>query len=409
MIHRIAYADWTAQELLAMGGCLLTGRIHEGAAPQALAASLSELYAPSRAYLLGSAHHGIEIALEQFRSNRPGRHEVIVPAYICPSVPGSVRACGLTVRWVDVGADLNLSLQAVVQVIGPQTLAVIAPHMFGCPAPIEALESLCRKAGVALIDDAAQVAGVRVAGRLLGTFGDAGVISFAQSKTIVTGVRGAGGVLLVNRPAALPCVGDALSRLAEPKGRVAALADFWLNYQARHLLGGLGHRLARHRPQWLGRTTGPDEACRISHLDARIAQVQLGRLDDLVTERRRIVSVYGRVLKAFPLLSFPQLADDRFLARVMLLLPEGVNRDRVRSWAGSRGVETRLGYAVPAEAANQGACAAALAGRLMGVPVRRGMSDTDVAEVCSVLHEAVQRFQAPPAARSTGIDVRGKG
>lgn len=409
MSHRIAYADWSAPELLAMGGCLLSGRIHEGPAPQALAASLSELYAPSRAYLLGSAHHGIEIALEQFRSNRPERHEVIVPAYICPSVPGSVRACGLTVRWADVGDDLNLSLQSVAQAIGPQTLAVIAPHMFGCPAPIAALEGLCREAGVALIDDAAQVVGVRVAGRLLGTFGDAGVISFAQSKTIVTGVRGAGGVLLVNQPAALPRVGDALSRLAAPKGRVAALADFWLNYQARHLLGGLGHRLAKRRPQWLGRTTDADEACRISHLDARIAQVQLERLDDLVAERRRIVGVYGLVLKAFPLLGFPQLADGRFLARVMLLLPEGVNRDSVRHWANSRGVETRLGYSVPAEAASQGQCAVAFEGRLLGVPMRRGMSEADVTEVCSVLHAAVQRCQVPPAARSTGHDVGSEG
>jgi dTDP-4-amino-4,6-dideoxygalactose transaminase len=390
MQQRIVYADWTTPELLAMGRCLLTGQVHEGPAPQALAARMSDLYAPSRVHLLGSAHHGIEVALEQFRSNCPGRNEVIVPAYICPSVPASVRSCGLTVRWVEVGGDLNLSVSSVARAISPQTLAVIAPHMFGCPAPIESLESLCRDAGVALIDDAAQVVGVRVAGRLLGTFGDAGVISFAQTKAIVTGVHGSGGALLVNRPSALPRVGDVLSRLVKPSGRLAALADFWLNYQARHYLGGLGHRVAKHRPEWLGRTTGPDSRCRISHLDASVALVQLGRLDELVAEKRRIVKMYREVLSAFPNLGFPQYGDDRFLARVMLLLPEGVNREQVRARAVQLGLETRLGYVVTADAAYHGPRAVALSNRLLGVPVRRGMRETDVTEICSVLDDVVR-------------------
>lgn len=403
MQYRIAYADWTAPELLAMVRCLSTGQLHEGPAPQALAARLSALYAPSQAYLLGSAHHAIEVALEQFRAACPVRNEVIVPAYICPSVPASIRRCGLTVRWVDVQDDLNLSVASVAQAIGRQTLAVIAPHMFGCPAPIEALEKLCRDAGIGLIDDAAQVVGVRVAGRLLGTFGDAGVISFAQSKTIVTGVRGSGGVLLVNRPEAFTSLGVELSQLVAPSGRLAALADFWLNYHARHHLGGLGHRLARHRPGWLGRTGGADSRCRISHLDASIALVQLGRLEDLVAEKCRIVNMYARALSAFPGLGYPQYASDRFLARVMLLLPEGVDRAAVRTRAGQRGVETRLGYEVAADAAQFGERAVALSNRLLGVPVRRGMREADVTEVCAVLDEAVRHFAVRAAVGETFI------
>jgi hypothetical protein len=172
---------------------------------------------------------------------------------------------------------------------------------------------------------------------------------------------------------------------------VARLSGLYAPLQV-HLLGGLVHRLVRCRRQWLGRTTRADEARRIGQLDANIAQVPLERLNGLVAEWRRIVSWYGW-----------------FFARVMLLLPKGGNTARVRSWAGSRGVETRLGCSVPAEAAGQGTFAVAFEGRLQGVPVCRGMSGADDTEVCSVLHAAVQRCQAPPAARSTDHDVGSEG
>jgi hypothetical protein len=43
----------------------------------------------------------------------------------------------------------------MVAAIDADTLAVVAPHMYGCPASIAEIEALCRSKGVFLVDDAA--------------------------------------------------------------------------------------------------------------------------------------------------------------------------------------------------------------------------------------------------------------
>lgn len=387
--QHLAYADWTRREVAAIAGCFLSGRVHNGPAPAQLAQRLAALYAPSGVQLLNSAHHGIELGLGWLAQRQPERQEVVVPGYICPSVPQSVLACGLRPRVVDVQSDLNLSVQSVAQALGPHTLAVIAPHMFACPAPMEALERLCRDAGVALIDDAAQVAGVRVAGRLLGSFGDMGVISFAQSKTIVTGVRGSGGVVLINQPARFEGFESAFAALPEASGRTAALLDFLLNDVGRRFTGALGYRLAQAMPAWLGHARPALRASRISHLDARIALVQLSRLHDLVQEKTRVVALYGQALKEVPRLGFPQYAPGRYLARVVLRLPEGTPTERFRQLALSRGVETRAGYAVAPEWRSCAPNAWRVSPRLVGVPLRCGMGEADVRSVCDRLDDAL--------------------
>lgn len=388
--QNLAYAHWTSREVAAIARCFLSGRVNDGPASADLSARLSVLYAPSKVHLLNSAHHGIELALKRFQRASPACREVIVPAYICPSVPQTVRACGLKVCWVDVQDDLNLSAAAVAQALGPDTLAVIAPHMFGCPAPIHQIESICRDAGVALIDDAAQVVGVRVNGRLLGTFGDVGVISFAQSKTIVTGVRGSGGVMLVNRAKMIDEWEQPLLQLPTSTGRPAALLDFLINDMGRRYTGGLGYRLARIFPTWFGPSRGAVPASKISNLDASIALVQLNRLNDLMQEKIRVAELYAEVLKEFPRLGFPQYAPGRYLARVMLMLPEGVNVERVRMLALQQGVETRLGYPADSEVVSFAPCASRFSNWLVGVPVRAGMDDPDVRWVCSKLSESLE-------------------
>ena len=61
--------------------------------------------------------------------------------------------------------------------ITPRTKAIIAVHLHGGPADIQSLASFTRRSGIALIEDCAQALGTRVAGRPVGTFGDAGVFS----------------------------------------------------------------------------------------------------------------------------------------------------------------------------------------------------------------------------------------
>lgn len=381
----LAYADWSGKEYAAVAHSLVTGQISTGSHQAALSAALTQMYAPSTVYLTNYGHHAMALTLNIFKGLRSERDEVIVPAYICPSVIAVVQACGLKAISADVQDDLNMCPMALQAAITPRTLAVIAAHMFGCPARIDEIEAICNRSGIFLIDDAAQVVGVRSGARLLGTFGDVGVISFAQSKTIVTGIRGSGGVLLVNKPALDKVTKLAWQTLPLASGRLGALFDFLWNYQWSARTGHSGYYLGRLLSALGWQTARTDTATQISNLEAGIAQAQLHRLADIVEEKVSISSRYDKGLRSFPSISFPQYKAGCFLARVMLLVPAGLDVKYLRSVLKSRGVETRTGYAAYVSPGASAPKAEAMAQRLIGVPSRAGMSQAEVDIICSEL------------------------
>ncbi len=376
------------REYATIASCVLSGKVHNGLASTLLAQRLRDLFAWSDVHLLNYAHHGIEMALRMFARRLPARREVILPAYICPSVPQAVLAAGLLIRFVDVGDDLNLTIDAVQLAMCSNTLAVIAPHMYGCPAPIEAIEALCRDAGVFLIDDAAQVVGVSAGRRPLGTFGDMGVISFAQSKAVVTGIRGSGGVLLVNRAQWTTEAANLCASLPYASGRLSALADFVWNYVGHVYTGHTGYYIERVLK--LLRVNKPllDRATRISNIDAEIALVQLDRLEQLMQSRHHTVQAYHDAMQSQTRLKFPQYADGRYLARVVLQLPPDANLTKTRSALRDAGIETRGLYAVPTNAQGHAPRATNLAQRLLGMPTGAKLTNSDIRFICATLEKA---------------------
>lgn len=77
--------------------------------------------------------------------------------------------------------------------------AVMAVHLFGQPAAIDDLVSVCARYGVTLIEDAAESLGSRYRGQHPGTLGHVGVFSFNGNK-MITGTTGG---MLVTRDATL--------------------------------------------------------------------------------------------------------------------------------------------------------------------------------------------------------------
>ena len=394
--QRIRYADWSAAEYGAALRCLLGGRVARGPAPERLAARLAAQYAPSTVYPLNFAHTGLAIALDLFRKRRPARDEVVVPDYICPSVVQTVEAAGLRAVPAAIGADLNLSVDGVRAVLGERTLAVVAPHMFGSPAPIAAIETLCRAAGVFLVDDAAQVVGEAAGGRLLGTFGDVGLISFAQSKAVVTGVAGSGGVLLVNDPELDGEVRAAWERLPAPRGRVRALLDFVWNYQWQGWTGNSGYYFRRIGER-LGWQRVAPQAARIANLDAAIALAQLARLPRLRSGRIACAEAYHAALPAAYGIGFPQYAPGRYLSRVMLSLPPATDLDALRERLARAGVETRLGYQTRVCADRPDDAATAAARRLLGLPFSAGLDERAIRDICNLLINTLKSVPTVPS------------
>lgn len=150
-------------------GCLVLGR-----QVQCLERELAAHLGVAEVVGLASGSDALEIALRHL-GVRAGQH-VVVPA-LCPSaVPSAVMRLGARPLLVDVDAQsLNLDVSALAaclcRPLQPPAAAVIAVHLFGWPVDWSALEALCRKHDVALLEDASHGFGGSWQGRALGTLG----------------------------------------------------------------------------------------------------------------------------------------------------------------------------------------------------------------------------------------------
>ncbi len=124
--------------------------------------------------------------------------EVIVPACTFVATASAVLAVNATPVIVDVDAGtLCIDLDAITAALTERTKAVIAVHVAGATADIDALLAFCSDSGLHLIEDCAHAHGSRWRDRGVGSFGSFGSFSFQQSKLMTAGE---GGVLLCNDP-----------------------------------------------------------------------------------------------------------------------------------------------------------------------------------------------------------------
>ncbi len=127
---------------------------------------------------------------------RPG-DEVIMPSFTFVSTANAMALRGAVPVFVDVRADtLNIDASAIEAAITPRTRAIVMVHYAGVGCDLDEILGIARRHGLAVIEDAAQAIGATRAGRVLGSVGDLGALSFHDTKNVICGE---GGALLVNR------------------------------------------------------------------------------------------------------------------------------------------------------------------------------------------------------------------
>ena len=148
------------------------------------------------AVLTGRGTAALMIACRLAPDDRP---RVIIPAMVCANVMYAVLYAGKTPVFADVSphdATLDPNHVAALLAADPGIGAVIAVHLYGHRADIDALSLSTRRHGAYLIEDAAQAQGGRHPdGRLFGAAGDMSIISFGHTKILDVG---GGGVLLLD-------------------------------------------------------------------------------------------------------------------------------------------------------------------------------------------------------------------
>jgi|GEM_PF-5625477 len=335
-------ALWHNGELAAFFKALFSQR----AIPQ-LQQQLEQQY-QRQVLLLNSARAGIRIALRYAATKQPQRQLVLYPEYICTSVPQAITDAGFTGMAVAVNNELNMCPQALSALLELQPLAVILPHMYGAAAAISDIETMCRHQQVLLIDDAAQVAGIKADSRLLGTFGDFGVISFAQAKTIVSGVQGSGGVLLY--PAKLNI--NVPLKPTSGWSRLWPLWHFWASYQQDGIANSIDYylqRLSRLLRKKLGRNStisyadGYADGYAIAAPDAAVALKQFETLPSRIKDLQQQATIAAKALAGLEQLQFPQLQADRYLTRLIVRSPK-VAPAKLAKTCLELGIKTKTTY-----------------------------------------------------------------
>jgi perosamine synthetase len=182
----IAHVDIGQEERSAVDRVLSSGRLIQGAEVQAFEQELaSDLSGTRYAIAVSSGTAALELALLAL-GVEDGDEVVTTPLTFGATVNAALRV-GATVRFADVGEDLNLDPVAVADAVTEQTKAIVAVHLYGCPAPIAALREL----QIPILEDAAQAHLASSSGERVGGLGVAACFSFYPSKNMTTGEGGA--------------------------------------------------------------------------------------------------------------------------------------------------------------------------------------------------------------------------
>ena len=210
--------------------------------------------------------------------------EVIVPAFTWVATANVVLYCGATPVFVDIDrCTFNMDPTQIAAKITPRTKAIIAVHLFGLCAEIDAIAKAAP--GIPIIEDAACAAGSAFKGKPAGSLGLAGAFSFHPRKSITTGE---GGMVTTNDDA-----------LAE---KVNVLRNHGASVSEEQLhRGSRSYLLAEYN--LLGFNY------RMTDLQGSIGLVQLSKLDKFIDERQCWAEYYNRELAAISWLETPLLLD----------------------------------------------------------------------------------------------------
>lgn len=288
--------------------------------------------------------------------------EVLVPANTFIATAEAVVLAGARPRFVDVDpVTLLVTPEAVADAITPSTAAVIAVHLYGHMTDTRALAEVCRRHGIALVEDAAQAHGARRDGVRAGSAGIAAGFSFYPGKTL--GAFGDAGAVTTDD--------------AELAARIRSLANHGRSAGDRYLHPAMGTN------------------SRLDAVQAVVLLAKLRHLDAALAGRTRAAADYRELAAELPLrLVEPARGSDSAWHLFVALVAD---RDRVRADLADRNIATGVHYPVPCPeqpaferyAHDRFPVASAAARQLVSLPMHPHVPRRDVETVCRALADVV--------------------
>ena len=121
----------------------------------------------------------------------PKGSEIIVPSFTFIATANSVLMTNAIPKFVDIEEEtLGMNPALIHSAISEKTKLVMPIHYAGLSCKIEEIAQIAKKKNIYLIEDAAESLGARIKNKMVGTFGDLSIFSFAPNKIITTGEGG---------------------------------------------------------------------------------------------------------------------------------------------------------------------------------------------------------------------------
>ena len=143
---------------------------------------------------VSSGTAALEVAMKSL--NLKKNSEVIIPAFSIISTALCVIKCKLKPIIVDCDRETwNVKIEEVLKKLTSKTSAIIITHIYGLPVDLSKIIKIAKKNNIKIIEDAAEVIGLKYKNKICGSFGDLSTFSFYANKHITTGE---GGMILTN-------------------------------------------------------------------------------------------------------------------------------------------------------------------------------------------------------------------
>lgn len=293
---------------------------------------------------VGNGTDALELAL---RAGGIGAgDEVIIPANTFVATAEAVVRAGADVVLADCDENFLLDPVSLSAVFGPRTRAVIAVHLYGQMADVDAIRDRVGNQ-ILVVEDAAQAQGARNNGRRAGSVGDVAGTSFYPGKNL--GAYGDGGAVITSR--------------ADISEGVRALGNHGGTRKYEHRVIGTNSRL--------------------DSLQAVVLTAKLSRLDDWNAERRRLADRYTDAFAVDSRIVTPVTAtgNEHVFHQYVVRVAE---RDRVLAELKADGIGVGIHYPLPVHLlpafsylnhhAGDFPVAERLSGEILSLPIYPGLS-----------------------------------
>jgi dTDP-4-amino-4,6-dideoxygalactose transaminase len=240
--------------------------------------------------------------------------EVITSAHSFFATAGAIVRVGARPIFVDIDPEtFNIDAAGIAAAVTPRTKAVLPVHLFGLSADLDPIVAAASRAGVAVVEDAAQAIGATYRSRPVGGIGTIGCFSFYPTKNL--GAFGDAGLLTTND--------------AGIAGRARLLRTHGMEPRYYHHVVGANFRM--------------------DALQAAVLRVKAPRLDGWTEARRSNAARYRRMFRAAgcegPLKLPAEPPDRRHIFNQFVIRTPG--RDALKRHLDEAGIGNEIYYPLP--------------------------------------------------------------